>query len=139
MTLVPQTKNEHNPVGWPAIVIEDEAVEIAIGHATWALGRDGATEFPGLFAGVLRSSIYGAAEAKSEGQPPCDCGGCVEVIARQAERRAHRLAVHSETHRFIANGDVDGLATAMRSDAIGVAERLAQRTRRQSSTSRRRS
>jgi hypothetical protein len=38
--------------------------------------------------------------------------------------------LHAETHDFIARGDIEGLAAAMRSDADGVAERLASRNKR---------
>ena len=50
--------------------------------------------------------------------------------------RSELSDLHAETHRFIASGDIDGLAAAMRSDATGIAERLARRTRRPTSVSR---
>jgi hypothetical protein len=48
--------------------------------------------------------------------------------------RAHReefARIHAETHRFIARGDVEGLAAALRGDASGLAGRLAKRGRAQ--------
>ena len=50
--------------------------------------------------------------------------------------RSELSDLHAETHRFIAAGDIDGLAATMRSDATGLAERLAQRTSRRTPVSR---
>ncbi len=47
-----------------------------------------------------------------------------------AKHRTDLARTHAETQSFIANGDIDGLAAAMRADAEGVASRLARRNRR---------
>lgn len=47
-----------------------------------------------------------------------------------AKHRADLAKIHAETQDFIARGDIEGLAAAMRADADGVAARLAQRNRR---------
>lgn len=52
------------------------------------------------------------------------------IIEYFAKHRADLARVHAETHDFIARGDIEGLAAAMRLDASGVAGRLASRNRR---------
>ena len=51
------------------------------------------------------------------------------IVEYFAKHRADLAAVHAETQGFIARGDVEGLAAALRSDAAGVAGQLVSRRR----------
>jgi hypothetical protein len=52
------------------------------------------------------------------------------LIEYFAKHRADLARIHAETQDFIARGDIEGLAAAMRADTAGVAGRLASRNRR---------
>jgi len=43
--------------------------------------------------------------------------------------REHLATLHAETRRFIETGDIDGLAAALRDDARGLAEQMADQAR----------
>jgi len=46
--------------------------------------------------------------------------------------RDELVAIHAETRRFIESGDIDGLAAALRDDARGLAEQMADHARAES-------
>lgn len=52
------------------------------------------------------------------------------IVEYFAKHRADLAAVHAETQDFIARGDIEGLAAAMRAETAGVATHLASRNRR---------
>jgi hypothetical protein len=52
------------------------------------------------------------------------------IVEYFAKHRADLAAVHAETQDFIARGDIEGLAAAMRAETAGVAARLASRNGR---------
>lgn len=52
------------------------------------------------------------------------------IVEYFAKHRADLAAVHAETQDFIARGDIEGLAAALRADVAGVAGKLASRNRR---------